>query len=247
MARTFEPALKPLILALDTPDLDAARRISGRVREQVDIVKVGLQLFSAEGRVAIDRLKQDGFEVFLDLKLIDIPNTVAAACRALCEYEPLMLTVHTMGGQEMMRAAAAAVAEECGETGRRRPLLIGVTVLTSFDLLTLKKVGIPDSVEDEVLRLAVLARDSGMDGLVTSPLETLPVRREVGEEMLLVTPGVRPKGAKKDDQKRVASPREAMRDGADFLVVGRPITTSEQPAEVAASMLEEATTRTTDY
>lgn len=246
MASTGKPSLKPLILALDTPDLASAREIAGRVREQVDIVKIGLQLFSAEGHVGVDRLKEDGFEVFLDLKLIDIPNTVAAACRALCEYEPLMLTVHTMGGQEMMRAAAAAVAEGCGAANLRRPLLIGVTVLTSFDLLTLRKVGIPDSVEDEVLRLAGLARDSGMDGLVTSPLETLPVRREVGEAMLLVTPGVRQRGAKKDDQKRVATPAEAMRDGADFLVVGRPITASEEPAEVAASMLEEATSRITD-
>ena len=232
--------LKPLILALDTPDLESARRMATEVREYIDVVKVGLQLFSAEGHYAIEALRDDGFEVFLDLKLIDIPSTVAAACRALCRYEPFILTVHTMGGQEMMRAAAAAVEEFCISDGCRKPMLIGVTVLTSFDLLALKKIGIGDSVEAQVLRLAKLARDSGMNGLVTSPLEILPVRREVGSSLALVTPGVRLAGAGKDDQKRVATPGEAMRAGADFLVVGRPITAAKNPALAAAQMLEDA-------
>jgi orotidine-5'-phosphate decarboxylase len=232
--------LSPLILALDTSDLDEARRVAGAVSEYVDVVKIGLQLFSSAGRSAVQVLKSDGFEVFIDIKLIDIPNTVASALLSLCEYEPIMITVHTMGGQEMMRAASAAVSENCRSEGVRRPWLIGVTVLTSLDLLALGKIGIGDSVEDEVGRLAKLARDSGLDGLVTSPLETLEVRREVGGEMLLITPGVRLPGTASDDQRRVATPADAIRDGADFIVVGRPLYRADDPGAVAEEMLHSA-------
>jgi orotidine-5'-phosphate decarboxylase len=231
--------LSPLILALDTSDIDEARTLAGKVREHVDIVKVGLQLYSRVGVEAVRLLKKDGFEVFLDIKMMDIPNTVAQACLALCEHEPLMLTLHTMGGQEMMRAAELAVREHCAQETLHRPLLIGVTVLTSFDLLALAKIGVHESVEEQVLRLAKLARDSGMDGLVSSPLETLLVRREVGSEMLIITPGVRLTGTGKDDQKRVATPSEAMRAGADFLVVGRPVYRAQDPLAVASEMIED--------
>jgi orotidine-5'-phosphate decarboxylase len=237
-----ERKLSPLILALDTSDLDEARRVAGAVKEYVDVVKIGLQLFSSVGIKAVQALKSDGFEVFLDIKMIDIPNTVASAITALCECEPFMLTVHTMGGQEMMRAAAAAVSEDCRRRGTRRPSLIGVTVLTSLDLLALRKIGISDSVEGQVGRLAKLARDSGLDGLVASPLETLEVRREVGREMLLVTPGVRLPGSAADDQRRIATPADAIRDGADFIVVGRPLYRAKDPAAVAVEMLQSAGT-----
>lgn len=240
MAIEETEGLSPLILALDTADLDEARRLADTVRPWVDVVKVGLQLYSAVGIKAVEKLAGDGFRVFLDFKMMDIPNTVASACLALCEHEPLMLTLHTMGGQEMMRAADIAVRECCESGHLRRPLLIGVTVLTSMDILALKKIGVGDPVEEQVVRLAKLARDSGMDGLVTSPLETLPVRREVGDGMVLITPGVRLAGGGNDDQKRVATPFEAMRAGADFLVVGRPVYRAEDPGAVASEMLEDA-------
>jgi orotidine-5'-phosphate decarboxylase len=232
--------LSPLILALDTSDLEEAREKAARVRESVDIVKVGLQLFASAGTRGVEALKDDGFEVFLDIKMIDIPNTVSSAIVALCDLEPLMLTLHTMGGQEMMRGAEIAVREHCDGTSIRKPLLIGVTVLTSLDMLALTKIGISDSIESQVERLAKLAKESGMDGLVTSPLETLKVRREVGPEMLLITPGVRLEGTSQDDQKRVATPVDALSAGADFIVVGRPVFRAGDPAEVADEILRSA-------
>ncbi|HEY5527011.1 MAG TPA: orotidine-5'-phosphate decarboxylase [Candidatus Anoxymicrobiaceae bacterium] len=232
--------LSPLIMALDTSDLEEARRLADAVRPCVDIVKVGLQLFSTAGIDAVEVLRSDGFEIFLDIKMMDIPNTVSTACLALCEHEPLMLTLHTLGGQEMMRAATQAVRDHCEAGGISRPLLIGVTVLTSLDLLALKKIGVHESIEEQVVRLAKLARDSGMDGLVSSPLETLLVRREVGPGMILITPGVRLTGTGMDDQKRVATPYDAMRSGADFLVVGRPLYRAKDPLAVAKQMLEDA-------
>lgn len=238
MRRGGLEGLSPLIIALDTPDLDAALGMAIAVREHVDIVKVGLELFSVAGPGAVRALRREGFEVFLDVKLMDIPNTVSSACLALCPHEPLLVTLHTMGGQEMMRAAAQAVRERCESSGERTPLLIGVTVLTSLDVLALKKLGVSNAPEAQVLRLARLARESGLDGLVTSPLETLAVRREVGQDMVLVTPGIRPSGAGFDDQKRVATPEEAAEAGADFIVVGRPLTRAADPAAAARAILD---------
>jgi len=231
--------LSPLIIALDTTDLSEARRLAGEVRESVDIVKVGLQLFSGSGSLAVEELKDDGFEVFLDIKMNDIPNTVASACRNFCRYEPFMLTVHTNGGQEMMRAAGRAVEEECSRLGLRKPILAGVTVLTSMDLLALEKIGVTAPIEKQVIKLARLGVDSGMGGLVTSPLETLPVRRAVGDDIILVTPGVRIAPIGTDDQRRVATPREAMDSGADYLVVGRPLYNADNPGAAAAEILED--------
>ena len=232
--------MSPLIMALDMDDLDAARGAAELVAGSVDVVKVGLQLFARYGPEAVRSLRSDGFEVFLDLKFSDIPNTVSSACLSVCALEPLMMTLHTMGGQEMMRSASAAVRDHCSDTGTRSPALIGVTVLTSIDLLALKKIGVTYSVDEEVIRLATLAADSGLDGLVASPLEVTPVRNAVGDDMVLITPGVRPAGASVDDQKRVATPGEALGGGADFIVVGRPLTRADDPAEVAKGILEEA-------
>jgi len=229
--------LSPLILALDSGDLAEARADALEVREYVDVVKVGLQLFLTEGPDAVDALKSDGFEVFLDLKLHDIPNTVASAIPPLCRMEPLMMTVHTTGGREMMRAAVAAVSEYCEGSDLRTPLLIGVTVLTSLNVQALKMIGFNDPVEKHVLGLARLANESGLDGLVTSPLETLSVRKEVGAGMLLITPGVRLAGVENDDQARVATPGEALRSGADFFVAGRPLTKAADPKAAAREML----------
>lgn len=232
--------MSPLIMALDMDDLEQARSAASKVSESVDVVKIGLQLFTRYGPEAVTLLKSDGFEVFLDMKFIDIPNTVSSACLSVCALEPLMMTLHTMGGQEMMRSAAAEVRDHCSGRGVRQPALIGVTVLTSIDLLALKKIGVTYSVDEEVIRLAMLAADSGLDGLVASPLEVTPVRNAVGDDMVLITPGVRPAGASVDDQKRVATPSEALDGGADFIVVGRPLTKAEDPAEVANRILEEA-------
>jgi len=235
--------LSPLIIALDTSDLEQARRWASAVRENVDVVKVGLELYSAAGPKAVEVLKGDGFDVFLDLKLNDIPNTVASACLTLCELEPLFMTLHTMGGQEMMRAASSALAETSAVNGKRRPRLLGVTVLTSLDLLALKKIGVRDSMEGQVTRLAKLAVESGLDGVVASPLEVLDVRRIVGTDPVVVTPGVRPPGARIGDHARVATPGDAVNWGSDFLVVGRPLTRSEDPASVARAILEDARRR----
>ena len=232
--------LSPLILAMDTTDLARGMETAVEVKEYVDIVKVGLQLFSAAGPEAVRRLREEGFEVFLDLKMNDIPNTVTSACLALCELEPLMLTVHAMGGREMMESARREVGERCKAEGLRRPLLIGVTVLTSLDFHSLESIGVSGPLDEEVLRLALLIRESSLDGLVSSPLETQSVRRAVGEEMVLITPGVRPAGVGRDDQKRVATPGEAMRAGADFLVVGRPVYAAQEPRKVAAEILKDA-------
>lgn len=232
--------LSPLILALDTPDLEEGRGVANRVRDHVDIVKVGMELFFSAGPEAVSALKKDGFEVFLDLKLHDIPNTVSSAINALCALEPLMLTVHTTGGQEMMWAAAASVKEHCEKAALRRPLLMGVTVLTSIDLTALHMIGFHGSIEEHVLGLAKLAAQSDLDGLVTSPLETRPVRREVGAHMILATPGIRLQSMAHDDQMRVATPGEAIRSGADFLVVGRPLRHARDPEAAAREILGDA-------
>lgn len=229
----------PLILALDVADIAEARDLAGGLKDYVDIVKVGMQLFFREGPGAVQALREDGFEVFLDLKISDIPNTVASACRSLCELEPVFLTVYAMGGQEMMRAAATAVAQHCASHSLRRPMLIGVTVLTSLDMLALKKTGVAGSVEDEVRKLSRLVAESELDGLVASPLETAVVRREVGGDMIVITPGIRPVGSEEHDQKRVATPSEAVEAGADFLVAGRPLYLAPDPGAAASKILAE--------
>lgn len=228
-----------MILALDTDDLEEARAVASSLAGLVDVVKVGLELFTCAGPEAVSTLRKDGFEVFLDVKYSDIPNTVARSCIAACNLEPLFITLHAMGGQEMMRAAARMVREHCSAHGLRRPLLTGVTVLTSLDLLALKKIGIRGPVEDEVMRLALLARDSGMDGLVTSPMETRAVRNEVGDDFIIITPGIRPEGAAGHDQARLATPARAMEAGSSFLVVGRPVFRAADPRAAAMAILEE--------
>ncbi|MDD5748915.1 MAG: orotidine-5'-phosphate decarboxylase [Actinomycetota bacterium] len=232
--------LSPLILAADFHDLKQARVLSRSLKEYVDIVKVGLELFSARGPSSIKAFKEDGFEVFLDLKICDIPNTVASTLKVLTVYEPLMISLHTMGGKEMMRAASRELDEFCRKEGYRKPLLIGVTVLTSMDLLALKNIGVRDSIQKQVERLSGLSLQCGLDGLVSSPHEILDARRVVGGEMLVITPGVRFSGDSFDDQKRVATPGDAMRLGADFIVVGRPFKDAKEPEVVAKRMLEDA-------
>ena len=225
---------KPVIVALDYPALADALALADRLDPQACRVKVGKELFTRAGPQAVSMLVARGFEVFLDLKFHDIPNTVAGACRAAADLGCWMLNVHAGGGRAMMEAAVAALAER-----RTRPLLIAVTVLTSLDDAALDEIGIGDGVAGQVERLAALTRASGLDGVVCSPLEIAPLRARLGDAFTLVTPGVRPAGASVDDQVRIATPGNAMAAGASYLVVGRPVARAADPAAAVAAINDE--------
>jgi orotidine-5'-phosphate decarboxylase len=227
-----KPNRTGLIAALDTADLVQAEAWARAVASSVGLVKVGLELFGAAGAEAVRRISAHR-PVFLDLKLHDIPNTVAGAVRSLAPLQPAMLTIHASGGPAMIEAARRA-AEEAG--GERRPAILAVTVLTSMDAATLADVGVAGGPVQQVLRLGRLAVAAGADGLVCSPQEVAPLRDALGEAPLLVVPGVRPAGSAIGDQSRIATPEAAARAGADWLVVGRPITQAPDPAEAARAI-----------
>ena len=215
---------KRVIVALDFPDAAAALACAARLDPSDCRVKVGKELFTAAGPQLVAELHGRGFEVFLDLKFHDIPNTVAGACRAAARLGVWMLNVHASGGAAMLRAARDAV-----QGLPRPPLLIGVTVLTSLTDMDLRQLGLTGSAEENAVRLAVLTRDCGLDGVVCSAREAPALRRAVGTDFLLVTPGIRAAEAG-DDQARTATPAEAVRLGADYLVIGRPVTKAADPA-----------------
>lgn len=197
--------------------------------------KIGSQLFTAEGPPAVEKLAGLGFGIFLDLKFHDIPNTVARSVAAATELPGIrLLTLHTLGGADMMRAAAEAVANK-----KKRPALLGVTILTSHDAATLRRVGIAGPPGSRALALAKLAKQSGLDGVVASAHEARVIRRACGPKFLIVVPGVRPARASTHDQSRVATPAEAIRAGADYLVVGRPITAAANPRDAALAIDKE--------
>lgn len=221
-----------LCVALDAPDLATAEAWARAVAPQAGLLKVGLELFSAEGGHAVRRIAQHG-KVFLDLKLHDIPNTVAGAVRSLSPLRPAWLTIHAAGGAAMI-AAAREAAEKAG--GADRMKILAVTVLTSIDAATLSDTGVSGGPVQQVLRLARLAVAAGADGLVCSPREVAPLRAALGEGPALVVPGVRPAGSAADDQARTATPEEMAAAGADFVVVGRPITKAADPAAAAAAI-----------
>ncbi|MCA3070720.1 MAG: orotidine-5'-phosphate decarboxylase [Rhodocyclaceae bacterium] len=223
-----------VIVALDLASADAALEMARRLDPRRCRVKVGKELFTTGGPLLVTRLRAMGFEVFVDLKFHDIPNTVAAACRAAASDGAWMLDVHASGGRRMMEAAREALAPFS-----RRPLLVAVTVLTSMDARDLAEVGVPADPEAQVLRLALLARDSGMDGVVCSPREARLLREHCGPGFVLVTPGVRPPTAAADDQSRIATPAEAVAAGAHYLVIGRPITQAADPVEALSSIIEQ--------
>jgi len=224
----------PLIVALDVPSAPAARTIIAELGDLVSIFKVGKQLFTAEGPPIVRELVQAGQKVFLDLKFHDIPNTVAQAVTAAAQLGVSMLTVHASGGAKMLEAAAKAAA-----ASRSQPQIIAVTVLTSLSDDDLQTIGMSGRVIDQVLKLAGLARASGCSGVVASPQEVRELRRELGEGFAIVTPGVRPVGAEKGDQMRVATPGEAIAAGATHVVVGRPITEAASPRAAAEAILGE--------
>lgn len=228
-----------LIVALDAPTAQAAAGIVDRLGEAVSVYKVGKELFTAEGPRVLEALAGRGKQVFLDLKFHDIPNTVGAACEAAARHGVWMMNVHASGGAEMMRRAADGARRGAEPLGRPRPLVIAVTVLTSLRDEDLRAVGVERPVADQVVALAVLAREAGLDGVVASGREIGPIRRACGKDFVIVTPGVRPEWAAAGDQKRVITPGEAARAGADHLVVGRPITASDDPAAAARRVLAE--------
>lgn len=221
-----------LCVALDTPDIDLAVGWGRAVAPHAGLLKVGLELFSAGGGAAVRRIGEMA-PVFLDLKLHDIPNTVAGAVRALTPLRPAWLTIHAAGGAAMI-AAAREAAERAGGEGRIR--LLAVTVLTSLDAAALAEAGVAGGPVQQVLRLGRLAMAAGADGLVCSPREVAPLRDALGEAPVLVVPGVRPAGSAADDQARTATPEEMAAAGADFVVVGRPVTRAPDPGAAAGAI-----------
>jgi len=238
MVHSPHPMPCDLILVLDAPSpRDVApvlQRLSGTVRW----VKVGLEMFTACGPDCVREIAGLGFDVFLDLKLHDIPNTVAKAVESAARLPIKMLTLHTGGGREMMRRAAQAQREHAPQL-----LLLGVTVLTSMGEGDLREVGVPGSAAEQVVRLGRLAVEAGLRGLVASPLEIAPLRAALPPDVQLIIPGIRPRDARADDQTRVMTPAEAARAGANFIVVGRPIFQAADPAAAARSVLGELAVR----
>lgn len=223
-----------LILAVDLEDKETAKNFLAPLRGELSWVKLGLQMFLKYGPSIVDEFADAGFRVFLDLKLHDIPNTVASAIRSLRGRPCGMLTVHTLGGSEMIRRALEAAADALPRTR-----LLGVTVLTSIDDAQLAGIGVPRAPMAQVEILAKLAADSGMRGLVCSPLELPNLRALLGNEIALVTPGIRPKTASLDDQSRVMTPADAARAGASHIVVGRPILKASDPVAAARAIQAE--------
>jgi orotidine-5'-phosphate decarboxylase len=220
-----------VIVALDYPDALPALDFAAAVTPAQCRLKVGKELFTRAGPALVQTLTGRGFSVFLDLKFHDIPNTVANACRAAADLGVWMVNVHCLGGRRMLEAARKAM-DECP----RRPLLVGVTILTSMDDTDLGEVGLSGSAADNVLRLASLAQASGLDGVVCSPREAASLRAACGRDFLLVTPGIRPVAATVGDQRRVMSPEEARQAGSDYLVIGRPVTQSDNPVAVLTTI-----------
>lgn len=213
-----------IIVALDYADATSALKLVSKLDPTLCRLKVGKELFTAAGPQLVEALVNKGFDIFLDLKFHDIPNTVAKACKAASRLGVWMLNVHASGGLAMMQTARDAINENSPI-----PLLIAVTVLTSMDQPTLNQTGANGSVGDQVLRLANLAQQAGLDGVVCSAQEAALLRNTLGTEFCLVTPGIRPADAKADDQSRITTPAEAMRLGANYLVIGRPITQAADP------------------
>jgi len=224
-----------VIVALDFSDGHQARQFVDRLEPGSCRLKIGKELFTCEGPELVRYFTANGYEVFLDLKFHDIPNTVARACQAAAALGVWMLNVHASGGSKMMSAARAAL----DELGPYRPLLIGVTVLTSMAADDLKELGVNVDPGEQVLRLARLAKASGLDGVVCSPQEASSLRDELGGTFKLVTPGIRPQGTSVDDQSRVLTPGDAIRSGSDYLVMGRPITRANDPASVLKHINQE--------
>jgi orotidine-5'-phosphate decarboxylase len=231
----------PIIVALDVPTAGAALKLVEQLASVSGGFKIGSELFTAAGPDTVRRIRDTGAAVFLDLKFHDIPNTVARAVASATRLDVQMLTIHTSGGLEMMRAAEASAQQAAKVDGRAAPLVLGVTVLTSSNGGTLAEIGCEPDVGAQVERLARLAVKAGLRGLVCSPLEIVALRKILPAQIQLVTPGIRTGAEKADDQKRTLSPREAIQAGANWLVIGRPIYAAENPRAAAEKILESLT------
>jgi len=226
----------PIICAIDTTDVSQAKTLADQLAGHVGAIKLGLEFFTANGAEGVHLLANRNLPIFLDLKFHDIPNTVAKAIKATAGIDTFMMTVHTAGGRAMLDAAIDASMEVADMTGKERPLVVGVTVLTSLDQEDLSMLGMRDALQDQVKRLAELAQISGLDGVVCSPYEISLLRRQCGQDFTLVVPGIRPEGSETGDQKRVLTPKEALDKGADYLVIGRPITGAKHPQQAVTEI-----------
>jgi orotidine-5'-phosphate decarboxylase len=239
------PADHRLIVALDYPTWEQAAELVDKL-DNVTFFKVGLEMFLSSRGEAVTELRRRNKKIFLDLKFHDIPNTVAQACRQIAHLGVDICNVHALGGSKMMAQAEAALTQQATELNINRPALIAVTILTSMAEDDLDQVGLETQPAANVTRLAKLTREAGLDGVVASPQEISLIRQACGEEFLIICPGVRPQGAALGDQKRVMTPGAAIKLGADYLVVGRPITQAPNPAEAAAAILKEINTALTE-
>jgi orotidine-5'-phosphate decarboxylase len=228
----------PIIAALDVPTAEHALQLAEQIAPAVGAFKIGSELFTAAGPDIVKKIRATGASVFLDLKFHDIPNTVAKSVIAAVQLDVQMLTVHTSGGFEMLKAAEQAAEEVAWKLGRIPPLVLGVTVLTSLDIAALREIGLDVNVEYQVRRLATVATKAGLRGLVCSPQEVAKLRQTIPPAMQLVTPGIRTGAEMADDQKRTLTPREAIQAGANWLVIGRPIYAAENPRAAAEKILE---------
>ena len=234
---------KRLIVALDVDKKEKALHLVDALSSEVAVFKVGLELFSSCGPEIVELIKKRGREVFLDLKFHDIPNTAGRAAAVVTGLGAFMFNVHALGGFEMMQRVSKDARHKAETLKIPRPKILAVTVLTSMDVEALKRVGIDGNMEEQVLKLAKLAREAGLDGVVASPKEASTIRRELGKDFIIVTPGIRPSGmadsGASDDQKRIARPKDALSAGADYIVVGRPITEAADPLKAAKEINKE--------
>ena len=228
-----------IIIALDVDGADRAVEWTERLKDDVAYFKIGKQLFTSSGPDVVRRIKGSGAGLFLDLKFHDIPNTVAAASVEAVRLGVDMFNVHALGGYEMMAKTSEAVRNEAERLGQKKPLLIAVTILTSMTDEMLEEAGILVPAAVEVKRLALLAKRAGLDGVVASPREIGLIKEACGKDFLVVTPGVRPSFSASDDQKRVMTPGEAVRAGADYLVIGRPVTSAKDPIKAVRAIAED--------
>ncbi|MEK5477008.1 orotidine-5'-phosphate decarboxylase [Paenibacillus sp. FSL R5-0407] len=241
MALSYEQAAGRLMVALDYPSAEQARETIQALKGIPCYMKVGMQLFYTAGPDFVKELKSQGYSVFLDLKMHDIPNTVKGGANSITRLGVDMFNVHAAGGLKMMAAAYEGVMSALeSDASLKKPLLIGVTQLTSTNQDTLnREIGIQGSVEQSVLSYAAFTKEAGLDGVVASPLEVQAIKGQCGASFITVTPGIRPAGSSAGDQSRTLTPGEAMRQGTDYIVVGRPITGAPQPREAAEQIIEE--------
>ena len=230
---------KRLIVALDVPDLKSAKHLVKILYPAVEIFKIGSFLFTACGPEVVHMVHKAGAKVFLDLKFHDIPNTVANAAGEVAKMGVFMFNVHASGGAKMMQAAVDAARKSAAVAAKPKPIVLAVTVLTSMDEPELREMGILRSTEEQVIHLASTSSEAGCDGVICSVEEAAPIRKALGSNFVIVTPGIRPAGSDITDQKRIATPHHAIESGADYIVVGRPVIEAQDPQAVANKILEE--------